>query len=149
MSIVSSIYKAPIVKTIEGPILGHITIQIKYNGKMYFGAAYCNFEDKEFMSKKVGSRIAESRARSNIMKDTLRREFEAWKIKRGFYGECKGFVDRALQDKMENNLNKQEKRIRELRRAIYEENKSLTLYLKSQDDFVKRVKKIRSKDGSK
>ncbi len=149
MSIVSSIYKAPIKAVIVGPISGHTAVKIQYNGKIYMGSSYCSANDKDFMSKKVGMRIAESRARSNILKNIHREEIRAWKIKRGFFKEYENRMDSKSRNLMKNNLIRQEAQIKKLRWAIHEENKKLDIYLKSQDDFIRRVRKMRDKDKNR
>ena len=71
MSIVSAIYKAPVVGRVVMPDAGEVSVLIKYNGHLYQGVALLHPEDKDFFSEKVGYNIALSRARIEALEDFL------------------------------------------------------------------------------
>lgn len=59
----------PIVETFDNDV----TIKLTYNGRNYYGTAFCHEEDKDFFSEKVGATIAHYRAMIKIYDDEIKR----------------------------------------------------------------------------
>jgi len=57
-----------------------VSVELTYNGRNYYGAAFCHEEDKEFFSEKVGATIAHYRAMIKIYDDEIKRAETAAKI---------------------------------------------------------------------
>lgn len=50
-----------------------VTVKLTYNGRNYYGMAFCHSEDTEFFSEKVGATIAHYRAMIGIYNDEIKR----------------------------------------------------------------------------
>lgn len=156
MSIVTAIYKAPVIRSSFRNDIGETSVVIKYNGKNYWGRAILHIEDKDFYSSKVGRHIAISRARINAMKAELKREEYNYKICDKFFYETfsSGRVDPSdkivysdeLAYALSTKIERMENRCKNLRTAIKREQNSLKLYIEGQEKAITSVKKMRAKD---
>lgn len=95
MSVVKSIYKAPIVANLIDSNLGCCSIGIMYNGHLFYGDAKLSKEDKDFFSEKVGKSIATSKARIKILKYELEASKRELFYRNNFYQEALSYGQRS------------------------------------------------------
>ena len=154
MSIVKTIYN--LTPLDRSPCLNNETIMtLTYNGHVYVGIAKCHPDDMAFISRKVGRRIALSRARINLMKAELKKEKDKYKIISDFYMEIMTNAPEPLPNefsvfetrylKIYSNISN---RLKILESAIKKEENSLRTYLKGLDKAIESVTKMRNKDKS-
>lgn len=153
MSIVSAIYKAPVIRKSYRDDIGETSVVIRYNGKNYRGKAILHIDDRDFYSSKVGRTIALSRARISAMKAELKREELNLKINKAFFYDTIHSKDLSLDELIGHDyvtellldtLNRMTTRCNNLRAAINLEKQYLATYIKGQEKAVKTVKRFRS-----
>lgn len=150
MSIIKAIYKAePIIRPTGNSTI--TAVSIKYNGQSYTGTAICHPDDKDFYSRKVGQRIALSRARIAAMKAELKREKNKYKITTDFCRIMTNDLTLVNESSMFKKrffklLNRTAGRIDSLEKGIIRERNSLKEYLKGLDKAINSVTRMRNKD---
>lgn len=130
-----------------------IVMTITYNGKVYSGIAYCHPDDKDFSSRKVGQRIALSRARLQLLKSERDKVNEEVHWKRRVYTEVTNhnFTTKDGTPKfpeLARNYQKAYDRLDRLNCAIKREEKSLKKYLEGLDKAIDSVTRLRNKGKS-
>jgi hypothetical protein len=146
MSLVTSIYKAPIVDTDFYD--GLTGVCIKWNGQLYWGSSSCNDEDKDFQSNFVGQNIALSRARLEAMYAAKRSIEDEVKWKLRIYQEVtrgKGCLENLPSPEVWRNYERAEKRLKSIKSAIKNEKVSLQEYIDGQAKAIESVRKFRDK----
>ena len=88
MSVVSAIYKAPIVTEVIDENIGDTIIGILYDGKLFTGNAKLAENDKGFYSYRVGRNIALSKARMNAMNYEIKKSRKEMEYRYDFYQEA-------------------------------------------------------------
>lgn len=136
MSVVSAIYKAPIVTEVIDENIGDTIIGILYDGKLFTGNAKLAENDKGFYSYRVGRNIALSKARMNAMNYEIKKSRKEMEYRYDFYQEATkyGKAGPAEVDPTGNlyqAIMRIEKRIDALSAALKKEKKDLKAYLRN------------------
>ena len=152
MSVISAIYKAPVVGRAVMPDAGEVSVIIKYNNRIYQGVALLHPEDKDFFSEKVGYNIAISRARIEALEDALIDVKNEAQIKRQMLIEVTRFGRLQKQEEVydptgmfEQNVNKVLGRVKNLEEAIKKEKQILQNYLEGQSRALESIKLYRKR----
>lgn len=148
MSLITSIKKIEPEFVINEPY-GKVTAKIKYHGKVYYGDAWLHPEDKEYFASYVGCTIALARLKIEIFTDELHKVTQELKIKEQMFHEVTQHTSSRNADPTGAfylNLIRCKERKRSLQNAIKREKAELSLYLKMQDETIKRLKRLKEQD---
>ena len=148
MSVVSAIYKAPIVTEVIDENIGDTIIGILYDGKLFTGNAKLAENDKGFYSYRVGRNIALSKARMNAMNYEIKKSRKEMEYRYDFYQEATkyGKAGPAEVDPTGNfyhAITRYISRISALKKAIKTEETNLKTYIKNQTKALSIVRKFR------
>ena len=149
MSIVSAIYKTPIVATMTYEN-GKILVLLQYENKIYEGRAKIAPEDKDFFSERVGINIAKSRARLSMFHDAIVKAKRTAEVKNQMKKELINTSNYCWSDLdptgcIQKSIEKSEEKINILKRAYKNEKNKLNNYLKGQTKMIESVKRHRNK----
>lgn len=122
---------------------------ISYNGMEFVGLATCHPEDLDFASERTGCAIAESRAKVKMWKYIKNGELapilKTFKHLMSCMKNSKHFNPSSYEAKMIRSQIKQiENKIGETNVRIQLEKDFLKNYIKSKDDFYKKIRKGRT-----
>lgn len=148
MSVVSAIYKAPMVAEAVDENIGDTIIGILYDGELFIGNAKLAENDKGFYSYKVGRNIALSRARMNAINYEIKKSRKEMKYRYDFYQEATkyGKVSPAEVDPTGNfyhAITRYISRISALKKALEKEKSNLNTYLENQEKALSIVRNFR------
>jgi hypothetical protein len=148
MSVVSAIYKAPIVTEVIDENIGDTIIGILYDGKLFTGNAKLAENDKGFYSYRVGRNIALSKARMNAMNYEIKKSRKEMEYRYDFYQEATkyGKAGPAEVDPTGNfyhAITRYISRISALKKALKTEETNLKTYIKNQTKALSIVRKFR------
>jgi hypothetical protein len=146
MSLVQSIYDAPLVHKYYEEDIGYTLMVIKWNGHEYSGSSICCEEDMEFYSKLVGYNIALSRARQDAMYDAKKDLEEEVKWKLRIYQEISNHKidpENPPFPKLWRNYQRACKRLESINSAIAKEEDSLAKYIEGQAKAINSVRRYR------
>lgn len=148
MSVVSAIYKAPIVTEVIDENIGDTIIGILYDGKLFTGNAKLAENDKGFYSYRVGRNIALSKARMNAMNYEIKKSRKEMEYRYDFYQEATkyGKAGPAEVDPTGNfyhAIMRYISRISALKKALKTEETNLKTYIKNQTKALSIVRKFR------
>lgn len=148
MSVVSAIYKAPIVTEVIDENIGDTIIGILYDGKLFTGNAKLAENDKGFYSYRVGRNIALSKARMNAMNYEIKKSRKEMEYRYDFYQEATkyGKAGPAEVDPTGNfyhAITRYISRISVLKKALKTEETNLKTYIKNQTKALSIVRKFR------
>jgi hypothetical protein len=148
MSVVSAIYKAPIVTEVIDENIGDTIIGILYDGKLFTGNAKLAENDKGFYSYRVGRNIALSKARMNAMNYEIKKSRKEMEYRYDFYQEATkyGKAGPAEVDPTGNfyhAITRYISRISALEKALKTEETNLKTYIKNQTKALSIVRKFR------
>lgn len=148
MSVVSAIYKAPIVTEVINENIGDTIIGILYDGKLFTGNAKLAENDKGFYSYRVGRNIALSKARMNAMNYEIKKSRKEMEYRYDFYQEATkyGKAGPAEVDPTGNfyhAITRYISRISALEKALKTEETNLKTYIKNQTKALSIVRKFR------
>lgn len=148
MSVVSAIYKAPIVTEVIDENIGDTIIGILYDGKLFTGNAKLAENDKGFYSYRVGRNIALSKARMNAMNYEIKKSRKEMEYRYDFYQEATkyGKAGPAEVDPTGNfyyAIGRCSARISALKKALKTEETNLKTYIKNQTKALSIVRKFR------
>ena len=148
MSVISTIYKAPIVAEIVEENIGDTVIGILYDGKLFTGNAKLAESDKGFYSYRVGRNIALSKARMNAMNYEIKKSRKEMEYRYDFYQEATkyGKVGPAEVDPTGNfyhAITRYISRISALKKALEKEKSNLNTYLENQEKALSIVRNFR------
>lgn len=148
MSVVSAIYKAPIVTEVIDENIGDTIIGILYDGKLFTGNAKLAENDKGFYSYRVGRNIALSKARMNAMNYEIKKSRKEMEYRYNFYQEATkyGKAGPAEVDPTGNfyhAITRYISRISALKKALKTEETNLKTYIKNQTKALSIVRKFR------
>lgn len=148
MSVVSAIYKAPIVTEVIDENIGDTIIGILYDGKLFTGNAKLAENDKGFYSYRVGRNIALSKARMNAMNYEIKKSRKEMEYRYDFYQEATkyGKAGPAEVDPTDNfyhAITRYISRISALKKALKTEETNLKTYIKNQTKALSIVRKFR------
>lgn len=148
MSVVTAIYKAPIVTEAIDENIGGTIIGILYNGKLFAGNAKLAENDKGFYSYRVGRNIALSKARMNAMNYEIKKSRKEMEYRYDFYQEATkyGKVGPAEVDPTGNfyrAITRYISRISALKKALEKEKSNLNTYLENQEKALSIVRNFR------
>ena len=142
-----------IIPTEEETRKGHTTILCGLSdprtGLVYLGEATCHPDDMNFYSEKVGRTIAYYRAIIKLLQATRDNEIlpELKALKQYLYSiNCnKEFNKKAYSTKiLYRHINLKEKELKGVREAIKTTRASLHEYIKSVEEFTKKIEEKRS-----
>ena len=148
MSVVSAIYKAPMVAEAVDENIGDTIIGILYDGKLFTGSAKLAENDKDFYSYRVGKNIALSKARMNAMNYEIKKSRKEMEYRYNFYQEVTkyGKVSPAEVDptgSFYRAIVRYTTRISALKEALKKEKSNLKAYLENQEKALSIVRKFR------
>lgn len=148
MSVVSAIYKAPIITEVIDENIGDTIIGILYDGKLFTGNAKLAENDKGFYSYRVGRNIALSKARMNAMNYEIKKSRKEMEYRYDFYQEATkyGKAGPAEVDPTGNfyhAITRYISRISALKKALKTEETNLKTYIKNQTKALSIVRKFR------
>lgn len=148
MSVVSAIYKAPMVAEAVDENIGDTIIGILYDGKLFTGNAKLAENDKGFYSYRVGRNIALSKARMNAMNYEIKKSRKEMEYRYDFYQEVTkyGKVSPAEVDPTGNfyrAIVRYTTRISALKEALKKEKSNLKAYLENQEKALSIVRNFR------
>ena len=148
MSVVSAIYKAPMVAEAIDENIGGTIIGILYNGKMFIGSAKLSESDKDFYSYRVGRNIALSKARIEVINYEIKKSKKEMKYRYDFYQEATkyGKVSPAEVDptgSFYRAITRYTTRISALKKALEKEKSNLNTYLENQEKALSIVRNFR------
>ena len=148
MSVVTAIYKAPIVAEAIDENIGSTIIRILYNRKMFIGSAKLSESDKDFYSYRVGRNIALSKARIEVINYEIKKSKKEMKYRYDFYQEATkyGKVSPAEVDPTGNfyhAITRYISRISALKKALEKEKSNLNAYLENQEKVLSIVRNFR------
>lgn len=148
MSVVSAIYKAPMVAEAVDENIGDTIIGILYDGKLFTGNAKLAENDEGFYSYRVGRNIALSKARMNAMNYEIKKSRKEMEYRYDFYQEATkyGKVGPAEVDPTGNfyhAITRYISRISALKKALEKEKSNLNTYLENQEKALSIVRNFR------
>lgn len=148
MSVVTAIYKAPIVTEAIDENIGGTIIGILYNGKLFTGNAKLAENDKGFYSYRVGRNIALSKARMNAMNYEIKKSRKEMEYRYDFYQEATkyGKVGPAEVDptgSFYRAITRYISRISALKKVLEKEKSNLNTYLENQEKALSIVRNFR------
>lgn len=148
MSVVSAIYKAPMVAEAVDENIGDTIIGILYDGELFIGNAKLAESDKGFYSYRVGRNIALSKARMNAMNYEIKKSRKEMEYRYDFYQEATkyGKVSPAEVDPTGNfyhAITRYISRISALKKALEKEKSNLNTYLENQEKALSIVRNLR------
>lgn len=148
MSMIKDIYKAPIIAHAVSEQQGEVIVLIEHLGQVFEGVAHLDPSDKDFFSEKVGTNIAESRARIAALKFFTHyanlcyksREQMMWEAtvsrnKTAAEVDPTGYFTHALQRSYDE--------YQSIRRAWKREEARLRKYLEGQGKAIESIKRQR------
>lgn len=122
---------------------------INYNNLEFIGIAECHPDDMDFASERTGCAIAEARARIQMLRyirdGELKPTLKSYKHLMSCMKTSKYFDPTSYEAKMIRSTIKQlEEKLSNTKLLITREQADLKDYIKSKDDFYKRIRKART-----